>query len=89
MTTTPSLKTPKTTHLHAVADPDAAATSREPWVTKKQLAKHLGRSTRWIELAQRDRGLPFSKESENAQCMYQLGPVDAWLDARNAARVAA
>lgn len=49
----------------------------EPWVTKKALARHLGYSTRWIELRQRD-GLPHRRH-RNGHCRYRISEVEAWL----------
>ena len=34
-----------------------AATVREPWLSKRQIADYFGRSTRWVELRVRE-GLP-------------------------------
>lgn len=86
MTTTPILKAPKTPHLRAVDPLEAApAPSLEPWVGKKQIAAHLNRSTRWVEIAQRERGLPFVKEGEYGTCWYKVSQVDDWMLARAAA----
>jgi hypothetical protein len=53
----------------------------EPWVTKKQLARHLGFSTRWIELRQRE-GLPFYTISGRNR--YRISEAEAWLMERHA-----
>lgn len=54
----------------------------EPWVGKRQVGVHLGRSTRWIEIAQRDRGLPFTKEGKHGTCWYRISAVEAWMASR-------
>ena len=56
--------------------PFPARTGFEPWVTKKQLARHLGVSTRWIELRQRE-GLP--SELLAGRRRYRISHVEAWL----------
>jgi len=80
MTTTSIRKTSKTPQLR-VADPLDPVPARhlEPWVSKKQLAAHLGRSTRWVELAQRDRGLPYLKEGQHGTCWYRISLVEGWM----------
>jgi hypothetical protein len=55
--------------------------SFEPWVSKKQLARHLGYSTRWIELRQRE-GLPHQRHW-NGHCRYRISEVEAWLEERS------
>jgi phage terminase Nu1 subunit (DNA packaging protein) len=50
-------------------------------LTKKQLAAHLGRSTRWIEL-QVHRGLPVEAATDRFGARrYDLAKVEAWLRA--------
>lgn len=51
-------------------------------LTKKQLAAHLGRSERWIELAVRDRGMPVVEGTDRlGRRRYSLVAVEAWIDA--------
>lgn len=53
--------------------------TRSVLLTKKQLAAHLGRSTRWIELQMR-RGLPFEGATDRfGSRRYDLAKVEAWL----------
>lgn len=48
-------------------------------LTKGQLAKHLGRSPRWIELRVRD-GMPVLEGSDRyGRRRYNLLAVEAWL----------
>lgn len=48
-------------------------------LTKKQLAEHLGRSERWIELRLRE-GLPSEPPSKRyASRRFNLADVQAWL----------
>jgi hypothetical protein len=48
----------------------------EPWVSKKVLARHLGISTRWVELRQRE-GLPSQLVGRCRR--YRITEVEAWL----------
>jgi hypothetical protein len=45
--------------------------------TKKQEAARLNRSTRWLELACRDRGCP--SQMRNGKRMFVPSEVDDWL----------
>lgn len=50
-------------------------------VTKKQLAAHLGRSERWIELRAKE-GMPVIEATDRlGRRMYPLQEVTDWLDA--------
>ena len=51
---------------------------REPWVTKKQLAAHLGYSTRWVELQVR-KGMPRAPFA--GPMRFKISAVEAWLAA--------
>lgn len=53
----------------------------EPWLSKRQVAAHYGRSTRWLELQARQ-GLP--SRMIGGRRAYRLSEVDAWLEARSA-----
>jgi predicted DNA-binding transcriptional regulator AlpA len=46
-------------------------------MTKRQVARYLSRSTRWIEMRQRDGGFPYRKVT--GQCMYRASEIDAWI----------
>lgn len=49
-------------------------------VTKKQLAKILGRSERWVELAVRDREMPVVEATDRfGRRRYNLAAVEAWM----------
>jgi hypothetical protein len=51
----------------------------EQLVTKQQLAEHLGRSTRWVELRVRD-GMPSeAPTSRFPRRRFRLSEVEAWL----------
>lgn len=54
-------------------------TGWEPWVSKQQVAAHLGYSTRWIELRMHE-GLPSRKMGGRRK--FQLSAVEAWLEER-------
>jgi phage terminase Nu1 subunit (DNA packaging protein) len=55
--------------------------ARSVLLTKKQLAVHLGRSTRWVELQVR-RGLPVEAATDRfGGRRYDLAKVEAWLRA--------
>lgn len=56
----------------------------EPWQTKAQLARHLGRSERWIELRIRDADLPVHKFMDRS-VRFHFSEVDDWLKGREVA----
>lgn len=56
----------------------------EPWQTKAQLARHLHRSERWIELRIRDAGLPVHKFVDRS-VRFRLSEIDDWLKGREVA----
>lgn len=49
---------------------------REPWLSKRQLAEHLGFSERWVELKVRA-GMPHSRFG--GRLRFQVSEVEAWL----------
>jgi hypothetical protein len=51
----------------------------EPWLTKRQLAAHLGYSTRWIE-QQVKAGMPCQRWG--GRLRFQVSAVEAWLKER-------
>lgn len=51
-------------------------------LSKRQIARELGRSTRWVEIAMRDHGLPFSRD-ERGYARFDLDAVEAWRSSRN------
>jgi hypothetical protein len=55
---------------------------REPWVTKKQLAEHLGYSVRWVELRVK-RGMP--RAPFPGPMRFKISQVEAWLASEAAA----
>jgi predicted DNA-binding transcriptional regulator AlpA len=52
----------------------------EPWLSKRQIADYLGRSTRWVELRVRE-GLP--SKMIGGRRGFRLSEVEAWIDGRN------
>ena len=52
---------------------------QELLLTKQQLARHLNRSTRWIELRVRE-GMPVEEATDRyGRRRYRLGAVEEWL----------
>jgi hypothetical protein len=56
---------------------------REPWVTKKQLAEHLGYSVRWIEMRVAS-GMP--RAAFPGPMRFKISQVENWLTAQAATR---
>lgn len=58
-------------------------TTHEPWLSKKQIAAHFGRTTRWVEMRMAE-GMPHRKdgESREARTMFRMSDVEAWMDDR-------
>lgn len=54
----------------------AQVAEREQWVTKRQLAKHLQVTPRWIEM-QQHLGLP--RLDTGGLTRYRISEVEAWL----------
>jgi hypothetical protein len=52
----------------------------EPWLSKQQLAGHLGFSVRWIELRVRD-GMPC--ERFRGRLRFRVSDVETWLKEQN------
>ena len=48
----------------------------EPWLSKQEMAQHLGFSTRWVELRVQE-GMPC--ERFGARLRFQRIPVEGWL----------
>lgn len=49
-------------------------------LTKQQLARHFGRSTRWVELRVRD-GMPSEPPTKRfPHRRFRLGDVESWLE---------
>ncbi len=53
-----------------------------PALTKRQLANHLRRSTRWVELQTRDPGMPAHWDLHRRERRYDLREVETWLRER-------
>ena len=51
--------------------------AREPWLSKRQAAEHLGVTTRSIERWQRERGLPAHRAG--TLCRYKASELDKWI----------
>jgi hypothetical protein len=58
---------------------DAEFRQPEPWVTKQQLADHLGVTRRWIE-SQQQLGLPHLHTG--GMNSYRISEIEAWLRER-------
>jgi hypothetical protein len=56
---------------------------REPWVTKQQLASHLGYSVRWVEMQVR-KGMP--RAPFPGAMRFRISTVEHWLAAQGGAR---
>jgi hypothetical protein len=54
-------------------------TGFEPWLSKRDIAAHFGRSTRWLELRMRE-GLP--SKMIGGRRGFRLSDVEAWIDGR-------
>jgi hypothetical protein len=54
-------------------------TGFEPWLGKREVADHFGRSTRWVELRIRE-GLP--SKMIGGRRGFRLSDVEAWVDGR-------
>lgn len=59
--------------------PPAGATAPEPWLSKRQLATHLGFSVRWVEYRVRD-GMPH--KMLGGRLRFQRSSVESWLEQR-------
>jgi hypothetical protein len=57
----------------------------EPWLTKRQLAAHYGRSLWWVEERMRH-GLPHRKDTPTAWPLFRLSEADAWLAEQSRSR---
>lgn len=51
--------------------------AREPWLTKRQAAEHLGVTTRTIERWQQSAGLPV--HWAGTRCRYRASELDRWM----------
>lgn len=52
---------------------------REPWVGKRDLARHLGRSTRWVERMVGE-GMP--SQMIGGRRGFRVGECEAWIEER-------
>ena len=52
----------------------------EPWLSKRQVAEHLGFSVRWVELRVRE-GMPHQKWGSN-RLRFRVTDVETWLEER-------
>ena len=64
----------------AIIVPFPRSIMSEPWLSKRQIADHFGRSTRWVELRVRE-GLP--SKMIGGRRGFRLSEVEAWIDGRN------
>ena len=51
--------------------------AREPWLSKRQAAEHLGVGIRTIGRWQAERGLPFHRAG--SMCRYKASELDRWI----------
>lgn len=70
---------PDNIHDARVLDFSAAYARRhgEPWLSKQQIATHLGFSTRWVELRVKD-GLPCMRMG--GRLRFQASACESWLE---------
>jgi hypothetical protein len=61
--------------------PAAAASDSEPWVTKAEIAKHLGVTPRTVNRYMQ-LGMPYSRRFENSPPRFRISEVDAWMQSR-------
>jgi predicted DNA-binding transcriptional regulator AlpA len=52
----------------------------EPWLSKRQVAEHLGFSVRWVELRVRE-GMPHQRWGSN-RLRFRVSDVETWLEER-------
>lgn len=52
---------------------------QERLLTKREIARVLARSSRWVELAMRDRELPYLRD-EAGHARFRMSDVLAWKD---------
>jgi hypothetical protein len=55
-------------------------------LSKRELARAIGRSPRWVELMQRDCGLPVTRDAQTGHCVYALERVQDWMHERRSVR---
>ena len=60
-----------------IAFPAHRMADLEPWLTRKQLAAHLGFSVRWVDLRVRD-GMPSLKM--RGERRFKASAVERWLE---------
>ena len=59
-------------------------TGYTPELTKRQIANHLARSTRWVEIMVRDHGMPAGWDRHHRERRFDLVAVETWLGERAA-----
>ncbi len=70
------LREDRASRLPTPARGGGAAARKEQWVTKRQLARHLQVTSRWIEL-QHSHGLPHLRRGGIVR--YRISEVESWL----------
>ena len=60
----------------------ARARRSEPWVSKREIADHLGVHPKTVERYMREDGLPFEKRYPTSWPRFKRSDVDAWLRRR-------
>lgn len=56
------------------------ARASEPWVGKREIARHFGKSERTIENWVRDRGMPSVQRFPNSHRMFRVSECDEWFE---------
>lgn len=64
-----------------IAFPAHRMLDREPWVSRRQLAAHLGFSLRWVDLRVRD-GMPSMKM--RGERRFKVSECERWLEQQEA-----
>jgi len=62
----------------------AASTEPEPdrWLTTREAASYIGRSTTALHKLTAGRAIPFSQEGPGARCYFRRSDLDAWMRSR-------
>lgn len=56
------------------------ARDNEPWVNKRRIALHFGKSTRTIETWVKTRGMPHRKPFANGHVSFRISECDRWFE---------
>ena len=64
-----------TNHLTAAV----TAPECDRWLTTREAATHIGRSTTALHKLTAARGIPFSQDGPGARCYFRRSALDAWM----------